>query len=305
MATFIYALGDVMPAECRAGVIAVGNFDGVHRGHQALVAEAVRQAHELNTAAVAVTFDPHPTQLLRPESFQPLLTTPAYRAELLQAAGVHHVLILHTAPALLNLQAVEFFDRIVRGHLQAHAIVEGFNFGFGKNREGTIATLQALGAKAGIPVTLVPPVKIDGQPVSTSRVRRAVVAGNVDHARELLGRPYRLIGTVGVGARRGATLGFPTANLTEVDNLVPGDGVYAVDVLNDGRPWRGAANVGPTFGEQARKVEVHLLDFQGDLYGVRLAVDFLHKLREPRPFASAKELIDQISADVARVRAFG
>jgi riboflavin kinase/FMN adenylyltransferase len=305
MAGFHYTLGDVMPAEYRGGVIAIGNFDGVHRGHQALAAETARQARAVGAAAVAVTFDPHPTQLLRPESFQPLLTTPSHRAELLQDAGMDRVLILHTAPALLNLRAVEFFEQIIRGQLQARAIVEGFNFGFGKNREGTIAMLQAFGEKAGIPVTLVPRVEVDGQPVSTSRVRRDVVAGNVDHARELLGRPYRLLGTVGVGARRGATLGFPTANLTVVENLVPGDGVYAVDVVHEGRTWRGAANVGPnpTFGEQARKVEIHLLDFTGDLYGAKLAVDFIAKLRDPRPFASAKELTEQIKADVARVRA--
>lgn len=305
MATFTYALGGAMPDDCRGGVIAIGNFDGVHRGHQALAAEARRQARELGAAAVAVTFDPHPTKLLRPDSFQPLLTPPSYRADLLQGAGMDHVVILQTAPALLNLRAAEFFEQIVRSGLQARAIVEGFNFGFGKNREGTIEMLQALGQDAGIPVTLVPPVESGGQPVSTSRVRRDVVAGNVAHARELLGRPYRLIGAVGVGARRGATLGFPTANLTEVLNLVPGDGVYAVDVAHQGRTWRGAANVGPnpTFNEQARKVEVHLLEFTGDLYGATLAVDFLAKLRELRPFASVKELLDQIKADVEHVRA--
>ena len=135
-------------------------------------------------------------------------------------------------------------------------------------------------------------------------MRGDILAGAIDHVRELLGRPYRLLGTVGVGQRRGQTLGFPTANLNQVDNLVPGNGVYAVRVHWLGRSWPGAANIGPnpTFGDQARKIEVHLLDFDGDLYGQALAVDFLAKLRDPRPFASADELVAQIQQDVQRVR---
>jgi riboflavin kinase/FMN adenylyltransferase len=307
MATFTYALGAAAPAECRGGVITLGNFDGVHVGHQALAAEAVRQARGLTAPAVAVTFDPHPTALLRPELFQPLLTTPAYRAELLQGYGPDHVLILQTSPALLQLRAAEFFEQIIRRQLQARAIVEGFNFGFGRNREGTIATLQELGEQAGIPLTLVPPVEIEGLAVSTSRVRRALLTGAVEHARELLGRPYRLAGTVVAGARRGAGLGFPTANLGQVESLIPGDGVYAVRVEHGGRAWPGATNIGPnpTFGDQARKVEVHLIGFQGDLYGSRLTIDFAKKLREPRRFASADDLKRQIDEDVAQAARLG
>ena len=304
MATFCYSLGQSIPRECQGGAIAVGNFDGVHRGHQALAAETVRQSRALGGSAVAVTFDPHPTQILRPESFQPLLTTPAYRAELLQSYGIDHVLILETTPALLQLRAGEFFERILRDGLRTRAIIEGFNFGFGKNREGTLELLQELGRQASIRVTLLSAVEVEGQPVSTSRVRGDVLAGAVEHVRELLGRPYRLLGKVGTGQRRGKTLGFPTANLNDVDNLVPGNGVYAVEVCWHDRAWRGAANVGPnpTFGEQARKVEVHLLDFEGDLYGERLALDFIAKIRDTRAFASADELVRQIREDVNAVR---
>ena len=304
MATFRYALKDAMPGACQGGAIAIGNFDGVHRGHQALVAETVRQARALSGPAVAMTFDPHPTQLLRPATFQPLLTAPGHRAELLQSGGVDHVVILHTTPALLGLRAAEFFDEIVCTRLQARAIVEGFNFGFGKDREGHLQVLQDLGQRAGIAVTLLPAVEIEGKPVSTSRVRQEVLAGAVEHARLLLGRPYRLLGVVGTGQRRGQTLGFPTANLNQVENLVPGNGVYAVRVHHHGSTWPGAANVGPnpTFGEHARKVEVHLLGFDGDLYGRTLAVDFVAKVRDTRRFESADELGQQIDEDIRKVR---
>ncbi len=300
MATHRYTLNDALPPECQGGAIAVGNFDGVHVGHQALLEETVRQARSLAGPAVAVTFDPHPTQILRPESFQPLLTTPIYRAELLHDAGADHVFILATSPTLLQLPAAEFFERILSRGLQARAIVEGFNFGFGKNREGTLEVLQDLGKQAGIAVTLLPAVEISGKPVSTSRVRAEIVAGRMDQVQQLLGRPYRVTGVVGVGQRRGQTLGFPTANLERIETLVPGDGVYAVRAWTQGKSWPGAANVGPnpTFGEHARKLEVHLIGFHGDLYGATLAVDFLAKIRDTRAFADASELSRQIEKDL-------
>lgn len=299
-----HALDQPIPPSCQGGAIAIGNFDGVHRGHQALVAETVRQARASNGPAVIVTFDPHPTKILRPEAFQPLLTTSEHRAELLQGCGADHVIILHTTPALLQLRAAEFFEQLVCKQLRAKAIVEGFNFGFGRNREGTLEVLQDLGRQAGIAVSLLPAVETGGKPVSTSRVRGDILAGAMDRVRELLGRPYRLLGTVGVGQRRGQSLGFPTANLNQVENLIPGDGVYAVRAHCQNKSWRGAANVGPnpTFGEQARKVEVHLLDFSGDLYGQALAIDFIEKIRDTRPFASPADLVTQIQYDVRSVK---
>ncbi|MCS7046677.1 MAG: bifunctional riboflavin kinase/FAD synthetase [Gemmataceae bacterium] len=305
MATHHYDLGQPMPPDCRGGALAIGNFDGVHRGHQTLIAEVVRQAGLIGGPAVVLTFDPHPTQLLRPDSFQPLLTPPDHRAELLHRYGVDHVVMVRTSPSLLQLSAAEFFERIVVAGLQTKAVVEGFNFGFGRNREGTLEVLQELGRAAGIPVALLPAVEVDGRPVSTSRVRDDLLAGAVERAAMLLGRPYRLFGVVGLGQRRGQTLGFPTANLGRVANLVPGNGVYAVAVEVDGHRWPGAANVGPnpTFGEQDRKVEVHLLGFDGDLYDKPLALDFVARIRDTRPFTGPDELVRQIRADVAQVRA--
>jgi riboflavin kinase/FMN adenylyltransferase len=295
---------DVPPAAYQGGALAIGNFDGVHRGHTALVAELRKQAKAVGGPAVAVTFDPHPLQLLRPEQFQPVLTTVADRAELLQATGADHVLVLGTSPELLQLTAAQFFDRIVRDRLRPRALVEGFNFGFGRHREGNVQTLAELCREAGIPFTVVPPLKLEGRPVSSSRVRDALVAGDVREAARLLDRPYRLRGTVGVGQRRGRTLGFPTANLERPETLVPGDGVYAVRVHHSGTAWPGAANVGPnpTFGEQARKVEVHLIGFDGELTGQTLAVDFIDRLRDTQKFANAADLVKQLQADVEQAR---
>jgi len=290
--------------ECRGGAVTIGNFDGVHRGHQALLTELCNQARRLPGPAVALTFDPHPLQLLRPAQFQPVLTTIGQRAELLQAFGADQVVVLRTTPDLLQLPAREFFNQVLRERLQARTVVPGFNFGFGRNREGDVQTLATLCREAGMGFTLVPPLEIDGRPVSSSRVRNILLTGDVREAAVLLGRPYCLMGRVGTGQRRGQTLGFPTANLEDLEVLVPGNGVYAVRVFHGGTTWPGAANIGPnpTFGEQARKVEVHLIGFQGDLYGARLAVDFIERLRDTRPFPSPAALVAQLQDDVNQAR---
>jgi riboflavin kinase/FMN adenylyltransferase len=292
------------PAACRGGGVSIGNFDGVHHGHVALLAELHRQAAAVRGPAVALTFDPHPLQLLRPDDYPPPLTTTAERARLLQLHGAADVVLLRTTRDLLRLTAEEFFERVVRGAFAARALVEGVNFGFGRGRGGNVATLAELCRRDGLGLVVVPPLLLDGEAVSSSRVRSALRRGAVREAAECLGRPYRLGGRVGTGRRRGATLGFPTANLERMETLVPGEGVYAVRALCEGGQWPGAANVGPnpTFGEEARKVEVHLIDFQGDLYGRPLSVDFLERLRDTRPFAGANELVTQLRADVERAR---
>jgi riboflavin kinase/FMN adenylyltransferase len=292
------------PAICRGGGLAIGNFDGVHLGHASLIARLREQAHALGGPAVALTFDPHPLQLLRPEHFQPVLTTLSDRAELLQAAGADHVLVLRTTWDLLRLSAADFFQRVIRHGITARVLVEGPNFRFGHNREGTVETLAALCDPAGFRLDLVPPLKLDDVPVSSSRVRRELLKGDARMAATLLGRPYRLRGIVGTGQRRGQTLGFPTANIEQIESLVPGNGVYAVRALYEGRAWPAAANVGPnpTFGEQARKLEVHLIGFEGQLYGRELAVEFVERLRDTRPFAGVEQLVRQLHADVDHAR---
>ena len=288
------------PAECRGGPLTIGNFDGVHRGHAVLVGEALRQAAACGGPPVALTFDPHPLQLLRPEQFQPILTTITHRAELLHACGADQVIVLRTTPGLLQLSAAEFFQHVIRDRLDARVLVEGPNFGFGRNREGNVDTLAAFCRQARIGFVQVPPIEVAGKPVSSNRVRNALLSGAVREAASLMDRPYRLRGVVGTGQKRGRTLGFPTANLQQVETLVPGDGVYAVRACIGDKTWPGAANIGPnpTFGEQARKVEVHLIGFQGALVGQTLAVDFIDRLRDTRPFASPAELVAQLREDV-------
>jgi riboflavin kinase/FMN adenylyltransferase len=305
MAIHTLAWQEMPPTECRGGAAAVGNFDGVHRGHASLLAELGRQARAVSGPAVALTFEPHPLQLLRPEQFMPVLTAVADRAQALMDSGAEHVVVLRTDRALLDLSAADFFQRVIRERLDARTLVEGSNFGFGRNREGNIATLTSLCQQAGLGMVVVPPLLAAGVPVSSSRVRSCLLRGAVREAADLLGRPYRLRGTVGTGQRRGQTIGFPTANLEKIETVVPGDGVYAVRVHLDARSWPGAANIGPnpTFGEQARKVEAHLIGVAGDLYGQSLAVDFVDKLRDTRPFPSVAVLVEQLNRDIEAARA--
>jgi riboflavin kinase/FMN adenylyltransferase len=304
MATHQVEWQEMPPEVCRRGAVSIGNFDGVHRGHAALLAELRRQADALGCPAVALTFDPHPLQLLRPGPQPPPLSTLADRARWLHDLGADHVLVLHTTPDLLALRAVEFFDEVLRKRLAVRALVEGVNFGFGHGREGDVHTLERLCRPAGIALAIVPPVLLDGEEVSSSRIRTALLGGAVEEAARLLGRPHRLHGTVGTGQHRGQALGFPTANLERLETLAPGDGVFAVRAHLRGTPHPGAANVGPnpTFGEEARKVEVHLIDFHGDLYGQPLAVDFLRRLRDTRPFAGVAELVEQLRHDIEQAR---
>ena len=293
------------PARCRHGAVAVGNFDGAHRGHAVLLAALAGRAGRITGPAVAVTFDPHPLTILRPDIRVELLTTPDQRAEYLHQLGADEVLILRVTPALLDLGAEEFFSRVIRKRLDARAVVEGPTFAFGRGREGTLELLARLCADSGLGLDVIEPVDLDGVEVSSSRVRADLHRGDVADARRLLGRDYRLRGQVGTGAKRGRTIGFPTANLERVETIVPADGVYAVRAtLPDGSTRAGAANVGPnpTFAEQTRKIEIHLLDYAGDLYGHSLGIDFVERLRDTRPFPNVGELVAQLTRDVAGVR---
>lgn len=289
---------------CRHGALTIGNFDGVHRGHQALLAELCRHAEAAGGPAVVMTFDPHPEQLLRPDYYPHFLTTIECRAALLREHGADFVLILQTTHDLLQLHAREFFDHVIRNKIQPKTVVPGFNFRFGHNREGTVDTLAEFCHEAGMKCVPVPPTLFKEETVSSSRIRAALQAGNVHLATELLGRPYSLAGIVHEGQRRGQQLGFPTANLEEIHTVIPANGVYAVRVHAGNDIWPGAANVGPnpTFGEEHQKVEVHLIDFQGDLYNTTLTVDFIVKLRGVQKLTSAQELMEQLQRDVEAAR---
>jgi len=290
--------------DVRGGAVAVGNFDGVHRGHARIIERLRERAREVGGPAVVFTFDPHPVRLLRPESAPPPLTWTDRKAALLAELGVDALVSYPTDEALLNLTAREFFDRLLRGALDARALVEGTNFCFGHDRAGTIDVLREFTRTSGVTLEAVAPITLDGEVVSSSRVRRLIAAGQVDEARGLLTRPYRIRGVVRHGASRGAKIGFPTANLDGIDTLLPGPGVYAGYAVAGATRRAAAVNVGPnpTFGEQTLKIEAHLLDFHGNLYGSLVELDFLSRLRDVRPFASLDELKAQLAQDVARTK---
>jgi riboflavin kinase / FMN adenylyltransferase len=293
-----------LPAGARGGAVSIGNFDGVHRGHAAIVRRLLERAGAVGGRAIVFTFDPHPVRLLRPEQCPPPLTWTERKAELLAAQGVDWIVAYPTDEALLQLSAAEFFQQIVCDALAARALVEGPNFYFGHNREGTIERLTELSAAAGISLDVVPPVIIDREIVSSSRVRDLIRAGRVEQANKLLSAPYRIRGMVTHGAGRGSKIGFPTANLSAIDTLLPAQGVYAGKAIVGDEIYPAAINLGPspTFGDTMNRVEVHLIGLADPLYGQPLEVDFLARLRDIRPFDSPNALVEQLNRDIEQVK---
>ena len=289
----------------RGGVVAIGNFDGVHRGHQAMIAALREEAARHAAAAVVLTFDPHPIALLAPDRLPPSLSTLPRKAELLEAAGADVLIAVRTTRDLLNLSADEFFRTVLRDALDARGMVEGPDFRFGRDRGGDVPSLRRMCEAAGMTLRVLEPVEADGGPVSSSRVRAAIAEGRIDEAVAMLGHPYELRGTVVRGDARGRTLGFPTANLAGVATLLPPDGVYAGVAEAGGTLHAAAVNVGgnPTFGVADRKVEAHLAGFEGDLYGCDLAVRMVGRIRGTVAFADAGELTSRIARDVAAAEA--
>jgi len=293
--------------ELRGGAVTIGNFDGVHRGHARIVERLVAQAKRVAGPAIVFTFDPHPLALLKPEIVPVPMTRIERKAKLLGDLGVTAVVCYPTDWALLSLEAKEFFDLILRERLGAKAVVEGPNFHFGRGRTGNVEVLRKLCGEAAITLEVVEPLAIDGEMISSSRVRGLIQSGEVGKANQLLTQPYQLSGVVGRGAQRGAKIGFPTANLERVDTALPGAGVYAGRAWVDGRSYAAAVNVGPnpTFGEQALKIEAHLIDFAGNLYDQPLQIDFLDRLRDIHSFPSVDALVAQLRNDVEAARRVG
>jgi riboflavin kinase / FMN adenylyltransferase len=283
------------------GALAIGNYDGVHVGHARIVQRLVELASRLEGPAVVFTFDPPPARVLHPEQAPALLTWTERKAELLARLGVDGVIAYPTDKAFLGLEPREFFDRIVRGRLASKAMVEGPDFFFGRRRAGNVQLLRQFCDDAGVALEVVDPVIVDGQPVSSSRIRGLLAAGGLNEAAGMLTAPYRIRGTVIHGAGRGAKLGFPTANLDRPDTLLPSDGIYAGRAFAEGKLWPAAISIGPnpTFAEGARKVEVYLIGYQGWLYGRVLEVDFLRRLRDTKRFESVDHLLAQMRQDVA------
>lgn len=281
--------------------LTVGNFDGVHLGHAEIVRRLRATADRLGVPAAVLTFDPHPATIVRPGAAPVPLTTPARRAELLLALGLDAVLVQPVDRRFVALEAEAFYHDLLRGRLRARAVVEGADFRFGRGRRGDVGLLATLAAADGVAVEIVAPVAAAGTAVSSSRVRELVAAGDITAANRLLTAAFRATGTVVHGAHRGAALGFPTANLAAIATLLPAAGVYAARAVTpDGRGHAAAVHIGPnaSFGETAVSVEAHLVGFTGDLYGSRLDVDFLARLRDTRRFDVIDDLVAQMRSDV-------
>lgn len=299
-----------MGRRLRAPVVAIGNFDGVHRGHQALVSAVQRIAKADGAEAVALTFDPHPARFFAPQLAPPMLVSLDRRLELLTQAGADVVLVEPFTAEFAALPATDFIGTVLRNDLGASHVVVGWDFSFGAGRQGNAALLAAEGARVGMQVTVVPPVMVDGLVCSSTKIREFVLEGRVEGAALLLGRPYETTGPVVHGLQRGRTLGIPTANLESETDLLPKPGVYAAWArpLDSTECLRAAVSIGnnPTFvdgrGAAPVTVEAHLLDFGGDVYGKRMRLEYVGRVREQRSFPSADELVAEIKRDIQRVR---
>ena len=290
-------------------VLTVGNFDGVHRGHQRIIAVAREEARGQSLPVVALTFEPHPLSVVNPRLALQRLSSPAQKLAHLHEAGIDVAVVAQSTPAFLSITPELFIREIIVARFHPAYIVEGWNFGFGRGREGSVDTLQQFAVEFDYQVHIVEPVTQrleDGskERVSSSLIRRLLLEGQVELAGGALGRPYSLTGTVVEGAKRGQPLGFPTANLEVADQLVPGDGVYAGRTLVGDREYRSALSIGqtPTFDGQIRRVEAHLIGFNGDLYGRTIEVHFRRRLRGQQKFGSREELARQIESDVENIR---
>lgn len=305
----VFAGHRALTRSLRAPAITIGNFDGVHRGHAALVERARALAGPAGGEAVVLTFDPHPTQVLAPHLAPVLINTPARKLELLAAAGADAVVLEPFDAALAARSADAFVEDILVGALGARHVVVGGDFTFGKGRGGNVATLTAAGARLGFGVSVVPPVTVDGEVASSTRVRAYLRVGEPERAAALLGRPYDVDGVVVRGAGRGRGLGIPTANIAPEGELLASPGIYAVTLERvgvDPRPLPAVASLGtnPTFVEGGALVlEVMVLDFDADLYGARVRVGFVARLRDEARYDSVDALLAQIHADIAAARA--
>jgi riboflavin kinase / FMN adenylyltransferase len=296
-----------LPPLPNGSTVTVGSFDGVHLGHQAVLEEIGRRARSSGRAAVLVTFDPHPLEVVNPDAAPPLLTTGAERLEIMVQSPLDYVLLLRFDRYLAGLTPEGFVREVLLHRCSVRELVIGHDHGFGRGRSGDVETLRQMGAVEGFQVDVVEPVDFAGQHVSSSRIRRAVAGGDLVSAAAMLGRPYSVVGRVGQGEQRGRKLGVPTINLTDFSHrkLLPPDGVYAVAV-----EWRGGRAGGmmhqgprPTFEDGRRVLETHLFDFDGDLYGEWVRIEWVERLRDIERFSTVEQLKDKMQQDRKRALA--
>ncbi len=285
--------------------VTIGNFDGVHLGHQALFRKVVALSKK-GGDAVAITFDPHPLKVLRPDAPPKLISTLEQKIELIAEAGIKHLILLPFTMELAATPALDFVSGILHRIIGVKDLVVGYDYACGKGRQGDISFLKELGQQLGYTVHVVPPITIDGMVVSSTKVRDLVSQGEMRQVRLLLGRYYQIRGIVQVGKKRGGkVVGFPTANLNiEKEDLCPKPGVYVVQVLHDGCCYGGVLNIGynPTFGDQRLTAETHIFDFDKNIYGHPIRVNLIQRIRDERKFAGPEALAAQIFKDVETAR---
>jgi riboflavin kinase/FMN adenylyltransferase len=287
-------------------VVTLGNFDGVHLGHQKIFEKVREEASKVDGEAIVITFEPHPLRVLSPHHFAPLLTPFRKKMMLIEESGIKTVLCLEFSMAFSEISPFEFVKNILVEKVKVKKIVVGYNYRFGKSQRGDVRILRNIGRFFNVDVEVVEPLTIGQTPVSSSRIRGLIKNGQVEEASTLLGRNYPILGKVVEGSKRGRRLGFPTANLETSDELYPQKGVYAVEVIWNQQVFNGLANVGlnPTFlpaqagGEGPLSVEVYILNFDKDIYGDEVQVNFIKRIRTEIRFESPGQLIEQIKKDV-------
>jgi len=300
MGHIIYYPDDSRPDRWQQPVLALGNFDGMHRGHSKILERVRRAADERAAAAVAMTFDPHPSKIVRPDKAPPLLMTNPQKIEALNRAGMHGVAIIRFTPDLAFWEPETFVRSVLVEWLHVAEVWVGANFLFGHDRAGNFSTLRTLGARYGFRSEKIDPVRYKDFVVSSTRVRRLVSEGRVDEAGALLGHHYAIDGSVVQGQHRGRGLGFPTANLCSENELIPPRGVYATTVTLEGIVHESVTNIGkrPTFDEgEENVIETHILDLDKDLYGAKLRLGFVQRIRDEKRFDDIEALKRQIEAD--------
>jgi len=295
------ALPPALPRDGRPAIVTVGTFDGVHRGHWEVLQEICRRARATGGRSILVTFHPHPLRVVRPEHAPPLLTTLAEKREVLAESGLEYVVFLPFTRTLQHYPARRFVEEILIGRIGMNELVIGYDHGFGKDREGSVDTLREIGREMGFDVDVVDAFEAEGGAVSSSRIRGLLGEGRADEAAALLGRPYTLSGVVVRGERKGRELGFPTANieLGDAEKMLPKEGVYAAYGRVRGERIPGLLHLGPrpTFPGFSPTIELHLLDWSGDIYGDHVRVEVMGRIRDIRPFPSVDALIEAIRGD--------
>jgi riboflavin kinase/FMN adenylyltransferase len=293
---------DQRPARWTQPVLALGNFDGVHRGHRKILDRVRRVAGERGATSVVMTFDPHPPRVVRPDKAPPLLMTKTQRLEALHRAGIACVAVVRFTHELSEWDPETFVRTVLADWLRVSEVWVGANFLFGHARSGNFSLLRTLGQRHGFRADKIDPVRYKDFVVSSTRIRRLVAEARMDEAGALLGHPYYVDGTIVEGQKRGKTIGFPTANMVTDNELIPPHGVYATTMTIDGVVHAGLTNIGvrPTFNETDTTIETHLLRYSGDLYGHHVRLSFVQRLRDERRFDSVDALRAQIEADERR-----